>query len=212
VLERFPDAAGAFGRHLPYPTANPFTKRDITAHFENLLRYPLVLSRDTTLAGMESGSHKARQVLHYFSDNNSCLRKSAWETVPYPEVDYGEDQAWADKIIQLGYEKVYVPTADVYHSHDYTPTEIAERAAINSFFFATEFGYETYDFSASFQDQLAAIANADIRWARNNAVSETDLAQRLLENKAKLYGCVLGMERAKDVARSPQPVAETASP
>ena len=197
VLERYPRAAGAFGRHLPRPSADPFTKRDITNHFDDLLRHPLALSRGTTLAGIEPGTRAARQVLHFFSDNNACLRKSVWQVVPYPEIDYGEDQAWADKIIRLGYEKVYVPGAAVYHSHDYTPGEIADRAEVEAFFFATTFGYGMYDFNKPFQDQLAEIGNADIRWARLNAVSEEALARRLVENKARLYGYAVGMERAR---------------
>jgi glycosyltransferase involved in cell wall biosynthesis len=198
VLERAPGAAGAFGRHLPYPAASPFVKRDITGHFEGFLRHPLVLSRDTRFANMAPGTPAARKFLHFFSDNNACLRRSVWEAVPYPEINYGEDQVWADNIIQLGYEKIYAPAAVVYHSHSYTPTEIAERAAIEAFFFATQFGYELYDFKKTFPDQLASACNADIRWARGNGVSEEDLAQRLLENKAKLYGRAMGMERARD--------------
>ena len=36
VLERFPRAAGAFGRHIAQPTASPFVKRDIKEHFDRL--------------------------------------------------------------------------------------------------------------------------------------------------------------------------------
>ena len=34
VLEHEPEAAGAFGRHLPYEDHSPFVKRDLLAHFE----------------------------------------------------------------------------------------------------------------------------------------------------------------------------------
>jgi hypothetical protein len=36
-----------------------------------------------------------RQKLHYYSDNNSRLRKSVWQVVPIPEIDYSEDQVFA---------------------------------------------------------------------------------------------------------------------
>lgn len=39
-----------------------------------------------------------RQYLAFFSDNNSCLRRSVWEQIPYDDVDYAEDQFWARKI------------------------------------------------------------------------------------------------------------------
>lgn len=194
-LERFPKAAGAFGRHLPWPTATPFTKRDISNHFDGLLQHPLVLSHSggKSLSDIDPAW---RQTLHYFSDNNSCLRKSAWERVPYPEIDYGEDQAWAEKIIHLGYEKVYAPAATVYHSHEYTLAEVAERAETEAFFFARTFGYEIYNFRLTFQEQLASVDNADLRWARENGISQDDLVRRLAENKARLYGYAKGMERA----------------
>ena len=109
VLERFPDAAGAFGRHIAWPAASPFIKRDIANHFDGFLSYPLVLSRAIRLPGIDDNTEAARKILHFFSDNNACLRKAVWQIVPYPEIDFGEDQAWADRIIQLGYEKIYVP-------------------------------------------------------------------------------------------------------
>lgn len=198
VFERYPDAAGAFGRHLPWPSSSPFVQRDITQHFDAMLANPLVVSRATKpvdAAGADCSGW--RQVLHYYSDNNSCLRRSVWSMVPYPEIEYGEDQAWADKIIQLGYSKVYVPSASVYHSHDYTLTETTARAEIESRFFANTFGYQCYDHKITFQEQLAAMDNSDIRWARENGVSDADLARRLLENKAALFGRILGMERVQ---------------
>ncbi len=197
VLERFPGAAGAFGRHIAWPAASPFTRRDIANHFDGFLSFPLVLSRASRLPGIDDNTEAARKILHFFSDNNACLRKAVWHTVPYPEIDFGEDQAWADRIIELGYEKIYVPTAVVQHSHAYTPTEITEREALEACFFATTFGYELYDFSKSFAEHIAAINDADTRWANANAVSEEDLARRLMENKARLYGRVIGMEKAR---------------
>jgi glycosyltransferase involved in cell wall biosynthesis len=198
VLARFPRAAGAFGRHLPWPNSDPFTRRDITDHFNKLLQYPLVLSRETNPERWNGGDTAWRQVLHYYSDNNSCLRKSVWVKHPYPEVDYGEDQLWADRIITAGYEKVYVPSAAVYHSHDYTTSEVAERAETEAHFFATKFGYEVYDYGASFNEQLTHLDDADRRWAMANNVSEQDLSRRLLVNRASLYGRGRGVRRALD--------------
>ena len=52
-----------------------------------------------------------RQFLHYYSDNNSCLRKSYWEIFPYQDVDYGEDQLWADWIIKSNKTKAFATTS-----------------------------------------------------------------------------------------------------
>ena len=64
----------------------------------------------------------------FYSDNNSCLRKSVWETVPLPDVVYGEDQLWAREILRKGYKKAYASTAVVRHSHEYDFRESVMRA------------------------------------------------------------------------------------
>ena len=205
VLQHYPEAAGCFGRHVAWPAASPFTKRDIAEHFAALKRHPAALSFGTDLAGLGHDTDARRQVLHYFSDNCSCLRRAAWEEIPYPEVDYGEDQAWADAVIHRGWQKVYAPTATVYHSHDYSPTEATVRAMTEAYFFATRFGYATYDYGRNFADQLADMDAADRRWAHENSVAEADIKARLMLNKATLYGRAQGMGRAADEARLATP-------
>lgn len=61
-------------------------------------------------------------MLAFFSDNNSCIRRSVWEQYPYPEVEFAEDQIWMRQMIEKGYKKVYCPEATVYHSHNYDPS------------------------------------------------------------------------------------------
>jgi glycosyltransferase involved in cell wall biosynthesis len=200
TLEHFPHAAGAFGRHIAMPTASPFMKHELITHFARLTQQPLALSRDTDIDRWNSGDQEWRQILHFFSDNNSCLRRSVWQRVPYPELDYGEDQVWADNIIRLGYEKVFAPSATVYHSHDHTPDETRARAAIEAFFFADAFGYQSYDDLRDFDEQLAAMQHSDMRWARGNGVSQAALTRQLTLNEAKLLGRRDGVRRALKAA------------
>ena len=46
-----------------------------------------------------------RQRLHFFSDNNALVRRSVWEQIPYPDVDFAEDQIWAQQIIEAGWKR-----------------------------------------------------------------------------------------------------------
>jgi hypothetical protein len=196
VLQRFPNAAGAFGRHIAWPNASAFVKRDINYHFESLLRYPLSLVRETAATDPSLSPERWQQVLHYFSNNNSCLRRSAWERAPFPEVDYGEDQAWADKVIGLGFGKVFVPSAVVYHSHDFSPDEALQRAEIETLFFATTFGYQMYDPDRTFQEQLQELHQTDRHWAKTKGIDEESLELRLLLNEAVLRGRAEGTRKA----------------
>ncbi|MDR6816447.1 rhamnosyltransferase [Neorhizobium sp. 2083] len=133
--------AGVFGRHLAYPLSSPFIKNDIDRHFDSFLKYPLVVDRHTDSARYAT-DESWRQALHFYSDNNSLMRKSVWEKFPYPDVEFAEDQLWARSIIEAGYAKAYAPDAIVYHSHDYTASQQFMRAFDESRHFNKYFGYK----------------------------------------------------------------------
>ncbi len=111
------EIVGGFGIHYPYPDCNLIDKRDLTAHFKGF-------GEDNTIYQLTDRERYDREegyrhLLAFFSDNNSCLKRSIWEQYPYEDVDFAEDQIWARKMIELGYKKVYCPYAPVYHSHNY---------------------------------------------------------------------------------------------
>ena len=56
-----------------------------------------------------------------------CLRRAAWERVPFRDVPYAEDQQLALDLQAAGLAKAYVPEAAVLHSHDYAPVERLRR-------------------------------------------------------------------------------------
>lgn len=131
---------GAFGRHIAYPEATPYIKRDLQLHFNHFLQWPLVMGIEDP--GRYEQDQGYRQVLHFFSDNNACLRKEVWKTIPYPDVDFAEDQLWAKAIIEAGYKRAYVDNAVVYHSHDYTVWNTFRRSFDESRAMKRLFGYE----------------------------------------------------------------------
>ncbi|MEC9388321.1 MAG: glycosyltransferase [Pseudomonadota bacterium] len=141
MLERFPNAAGVFGKHVAHDDATFFTRKELEEHFGRFATLPLVLSSDRKRPE-NIGVEEWKNLLHFYSDNNSCLRKSIWKKLPYPEVQYGEDQLWADAIIKAGFTKLYCPTAVVKHSHDYEPEDVYERAKIDADFFKYHWGYK----------------------------------------------------------------------
>ena len=146
--------AGVFGRHIAWPEADPFTRRDLDCHFAGFLEHPLVVDRETDTARYASDLGW-RQVLHFFSDNNACLRRSIWEATPYPDVEFAEDQVWARTIIDQGWRKAYAPDAAVYHSHDYGLFERLQRAFDEARSFQRDF---SYDLASSLPSSLRSIA------------------------------------------------------
>lgn len=190
VMDRFPNAAGAFGRHLPWPDASVFTRRDIENHFDVMKNGPMSISRFYNAELYRSENLAHRQYLHYFSDNNACLRRSVWERIKYPEIDYGEDQAWADKIIKAGYQKIYVDKAQVFHSHDYNEMQTFERARTDAEFFRKVFGYDVAP--ADSKEEIIRANIADETWGvRNNVPAEEINMQKKL-NAHRLSGLSAG--------------------
>lgn len=190
MLDRKPQAAGAFGRHHAWPNASPFTKRDIENHFDSFKDRPFIVSRYDNPTAYREGNVALRQYLHYFSDNNACIRKSVWEKLPYPEVDYGEDQVWADNIIRHGYAKLYAANASVWHSHEYDEYQTFERARTDAQFFKLHFGYNIAPSNP--RRDVNAMNLADLQWGERNGVPNLEIERRLKLNFHRVAGLVAG--------------------
>lgn len=179
MMHAVPNAAGLFGRHIAYPNHSIFVQTEIKKHFENMLQYPLILSKDTNPERWESGDLGWRKLLHFYSDNNSAMRREIWNSLPYPEVDYGEDQVWARDIIEAGYTKLYAPTATVYHSHDFDSVQTYKRARTESSFFYEYFGYKLGEGSEEDIAERIKREQRDIEiFAHNHRVSGEQTTKR----------------------------------
>lgn len=184
--------AGAFGRHLAYPDASAFTKRDLEAHFANFRDNIHVVNRYTDIERYEN-DEGWRQFLHFFSDNNSCLRRSVWEKIPYPEVEFAEDQIWAETSIKAGYSKAYADDAVVYHSHEYEAFERLQRSFDESKNFNKLFGYKLAPTMISGFRSMMALSARDIEFSRNaDGVGTGATLHQLIMNAALVAGHYLG--------------------
>ncbi|MFP4352223.1 MAG: glycosyltransferase family 2 protein [Puniceicoccaceae bacterium] len=138
TLEAYPEAAGVFGRHVSWPEHGPFIAGATRAHFAG---FGPARTCFRLAEGLDLSSDPARRgFLRYYSDNNSALRKSVWRELPYPDVPFGEDQLWAERILEAGYAKAYTPEAWVYHSHRYGFRPAVRRARIEADYYAEVFG------------------------------------------------------------------------
>ena len=138
-LQNDDNIVAVFGRHLPYSHCDPVVAHELTLHFDRLKPYPIVHLDDPA---RYSNDQNYRQFLHFYSDNNSALRKSVWQKIPYPAIDFAEDQAWAKLIIEAGYKKAYADAAQVFHSHSYSIVETLRRSFDESLAMRKLFGYK----------------------------------------------------------------------
>lgn len=190
ALEHYPNAAGAFGKHYAWPDADPYTKRDLELHFNNFDNHPYCISKNTSPDKWANNDQDWKQFLHFYSDNNSIMRRTVWNSIPYPEIPFGEDQAWAWEIIKAGYQKVYCKQGAVYHSHNFDEGDTEKRAIEEATFFKTTFGYKMID-SDHFEEIVSDVNDSDLIWGKDNNLDETLVENRLMHNRAKLFGYFL---------------------
>lgn len=105
-----PTIAGVYGRQEPLPDTSDFDKRDLWTAF---------------------GVERRVQTHDYFFHNaNSMIRRAVWGKVPFNEELLGvEDREWAKRVLELGYQVAYEPTACVYHFHGINHGQDEARAA-----------------------------------------------------------------------------------
>lgn len=192
-----PRIAGVFGRHIAYPEACVFTQRELEAHFNGFNHQPIVHLDSQARYASEEGY---RQFLYFFSDNNAMLRRSVWSHIPYPEVDFAEDQAWARLIIEAGYYKAYAHDGAVYHSHDYALLERLQRSFDESYALGRLFGYRGGRGIRHAARSLLALTKRDIKISLQEGLlrsSPITVLRMPIDNLMRILGTYLGQHANK---------------
>ena len=114
-LRADPLIAGAYSRHLPRPHCHPMEWRRI-AEDELSGRAESCLNSG---AAPDYANNPAS--CYFFSNVSSVLRRNVWQQYPFPEVEFAEDQLWARRVLEAGYQTAYRADSLVYHSHGYGP-------------------------------------------------------------------------------------------
>lgn len=172
--------AGVFGRHKAYPDHDAFTHRDINFMFDRFARLGKLYDWDTDFKESSRGSVHWKLLLAFYSDNNSAMRRSVWENIPYPEIEWGEDQVWSWNVIQAGFQKAYADNAVVLHSHDTEKIASSKSARHECDLFGKYFGFE---FSENGQQALLAMKDR-IRSERRFGHSR-DLSEEVIEARVR---------------------------
>ena len=192
MADRDTRIAGVFGRHIAYPEASSFTARELEMHFAGFEANPIVLLDDVQRYAADVGY---RQYLHFFSDNNALIRRRAWESIPYPDVNFAEDQIWAQKIIEAGWHKAYAADAVVFHSHDYSLFERLQRSFDESYAFLRLFGYQLCPDLKTMIRSWIALTVRDMRFARATGLwrqAPMAVAIAPFDNLMRMLGHYLG--------------------
>lgn len=178
--------AGVFGAHRAYAEHSSYVKRDIDRVFERFDMFGETY--DWYFNQVEPGSIEWQHALQFYSDNNSCIRKSVWEQVPYPEIDWGEDQAWAWTIIQLGLTKAYSKESIVLHSHDDTPESRFKTAQAETRFFKDSFGFTLLNTEKKLNELIEEDQEKERYYGKHYSFDEEEINNQLTLVEAGLRG------------------------
>ena len=195
AFDKSDQVAGVFGRHNTYPEASEFVRQGQDEHFRYFDGLPDVAQWDITPKGMEWGSSQHQQWLHYYSDNNSAMRRCVWERIPYPEIPWGEDQVWAWEIIKQGYQKAYANDAIVIHSHNLSESEQAKVSMIEGDFWLRYFNYRFEKNPDAVRESIKFLNTRDKDFAAIHKLDEYVLIQQQALNSASVIGRYLGQHK-----------------
>jgi len=108
--------AGVYGRQVPRPESGPLARVLVngwpTASLQRREQCVIGPGEYSKLSPTE------RRSLATFDNVSSCVRRSAWEEIPFDRTGFGEDVRWGKKVVEAGYKIVYEPRSAVLHSHE----------------------------------------------------------------------------------------------
>ena len=112
-----PCVGAVYGRQLPKP-GSTMERRDT---FDTVYSDQRIVKDPAHRNGMGYR-------FYHFSDVNSAIRRSVWQTARYPEnLKVFEDLGIAKRILDAGWKIVYEPEAPVFHSHHFTTAQLFKR-------------------------------------------------------------------------------------
>jgi rhamnosyltransferase len=174
-----PTVAVAYGRQLPHKGATP-----IESHARVFNYGPRTIKKDAA-AAQQLGTK-----VFFCSNSFAAYRRSTLVDLGGFRSDLilGEDMEFAARAIIAGYTNVYCATAPVYHSHDYTITQIVERYFDIGVFDETN-PWMREQFGSHRGEGLRFVAS-ELRYLATHAPLE--IPRALIQTAGKLVGYRLG--------------------
>lgn len=195
-LKRYGQVAGAFSKQIPRRECPLMERRQI-------LETELVSGDQERINSAFDNPDYERNPYRYiwFSNTSSAIRKEIWEKIPFRKLEFAEDQDWAKRVLEAGYQTVYVPTSVVIHSHHYRALKNFRRHYEHAKAMKEIFGKNEFP---SFNDIFSATrysVKADYRFYRSEGGSRVGFIKwfipSLLWYLSAFSGLWLGTKRDK---------------
>jgi len=124
--------AGAYSRILPHEDDDPLAARTVL-DLPEASSEPWVRDLDD-VEGVWCLDDETRARYLRFNNVASAIRTSVFRSIPFPEVAFAEDFAWAARVLTAGHRIAYVPESVAYHAHAYSMGKAMERYQIDALF------------------------------------------------------------------------------
>ncbi|MCE1175643.1 MAG: glycosyltransferase [Burkholderiales bacterium] len=170
--------AGVFGRHVARSEHDEFIQRDISNHFNHMSKQLKLRRWDMGENTPSPSTIEGKLLRCFFSDNNSAVRKKVLKYIPYPEVEWGEDQLWASEVISSGLTVAYAEDAVVIHSHEYDATKTLDTSVQEEKMFYEYFGYRFANSLIEAETELINQIKSDENWGKFKKMDTTVIEKR----------------------------------
>ncbi len=185
-----PRVAGATARVLPHADDDPLTARTVLEAPE-AADDSWVCELPRSGSGWP-GSGSERTKLLRFNNVASCIRRSVLTELPFPDVPFGEDVAWAARALSHGWKIAFAPRAVVLHAHRYKPSQAFERYRVDAAFHRRVHGHCIRPNLGSVLRGIAYEVLADLRFVRDRGVGFHHLLRSPVLRSAQVLGQYCG--------------------
>jgi len=123
--------SAAYGKQIPHDDADLYAHFEVEYHNEYLGNEPVVQSISSPASYAELSYDEALRKIR-FDNVCSVYLKDMLLKYPFPEIDFGEDMAWAHHVMIRGFNVLFQPKVMVKHSHNRSHEYRFRRAIVDS--------------------------------------------------------------------------------
>ncbi len=201
-----PRVAGAYCRVLPNPDSDLLSARTVLDLPEATDR-PYHRDLDGC-EGLWTLTPEQRVKALRFNNVASAVRASVFAELPFPDVSFAEDFAWAARALTAGHRLAYTPACSVYHSHRYGLSGAFERYRVDAFFHARAHGWRMRPTLGSALRGWAYEVVRDFSFLRERGLGShlSDAARAPFLRGAQIAGQYLGSKGYVPRRQNPAPL------
>ena len=185
-----PRIAGAYSRVLPHPDDDALTTRTVLdlpeASGEPWVRDLDEIGPVWDLEPWERGLYLR------FNNVASAIRTSVFREIPFPDMDFAEDFAWAARALTAGWRIAFVPESRAMHAHTYDVRKAFERYRVDAAFHRDVHGWRMRPSLLSAMRGIAYEVWQDARFILGGQATGSGRWRSLIESPALRTAQVMG--------------------